>query len=179
MSVDTFLVFPVVAGATTIPGSPQADVFFGKAFGNAAITRPLDFSLGAEAAIAVGTSMSVGKTQLLQFTVSKPVDKLSPYLFEVMVSGRHFAVVQLYQRKSDSVGGKPYLGYEFQNVFVAGINCTGGGGEEPMEQLIFAYQALVVGTREQNPDGTLTPVVKRSWNQVTASPAPPDNLLLS
>jgi type VI protein secretion system component Hcp len=178
MSVDTFLVFPVVAGATTIPGSPQTDVFFGKAFGNAAMTRPLDFSFGAEAVVAVGAT-SVGKTQLRQFNVSKPVDKISPYLFEVMVSGRHFAVVQLYQRKSESVGGKPYIGYEFQNVFVAGINCTGGGGEEPMEQLIFAYQALVVGTREQNPDGTLTPVVKRSWSQVTASPAPPDILLLS
>ena len=74
-------------------------------------------------------------------------------------------------------GGKPYLVYGFNMVFLSKIDWSAGSGDdEPNERLTFAYGALAIGYYPQQADGSLGTAVKASWNRVTNSEAPPDIL---
>ena len=74
-------------------------------------------------------------------------------------------------------GGKPYLVYAFNMVFLSKIDWSArSDDEQPIERLTFAYGALGIGYYPQKPDGTFGTAVKASWSQVTNTEAPPDIL---
>ena len=112
--------------------------------------------------------------------IHKPVDKGSPVLFSISASGEHFAVVQLYIRNSGAgpsgAPATPYLGYEFQTVFITNIDWSGGESAGTTEAVTFAFGAMVMAFGPTNPDGTPGPVIRGSWSELTNAGNIPDAL---
>jgi type VI secretion system secreted protein Hcp len=143
------------------------------------------FDFGIENQISIGaatTGAGAGKATFHNFTIKKPVDAASPFLFEASATSGHYNIVRLVLRRSGVQGsGKPYLPYlvfTFKLVAVKSIDWSGSGGDRPVEQVVFEYGSLVVTYMKQNPDGSLGPPTSTGWNRVSnvaelPSPLPP------
>jgi type VI protein secretion system component Hcp len=172
MSIEVFAVIPrsASAGSASIVAPPTTDAYFRATFPNAAVIGVQDYALSMESATTIGTSgtgTSIGKMQFGELTIRKPVDQSSPSLFTAAASGAHLPVVQLYVR---AVGAKgvPYLGYEFQIVYLTKIDWNGdSGGDQAGETLHLIYGGVVTAFQATNADGTVAPAVRGSWSQVT------------
>ena len=117
------------------------------------------------------------KATLKELLIEKSVDTMSRSLFALNATGGHLAKMQLYLRRAGVAGGKPYLVYAFNMVFLSKIDWSAGSDDEqPIERLTFAYGALGIGYYPQKPDGTFGTAVKTSWSQVTNTEAPADIL---
>ena len=180
MAIDMYLVIPPATGNPPISADPVTDQYFKTTFTNASVVEIRQFSLGVENLASIGsasTGASAGKAVLKEFLVEKLVDTMSRSLFALAATGGHLAKMQLYMRKAGAAGGKPYLAYGFNTVFLSKIDWSAGSGDEqPIERLTFAYGALGLGYYPQKPDGTLGTAVKTSWSQVTNTEAPADIL---
>ena len=98
-------------------------------------------------------------------------------LFALNATGGHLAKMQLFLRKAGVAGGKPYLVYAFNMVFLSKIDWSASSeDDQPIERLTFAYGASGIGYYPQKPDGTLGAAVKTSWSQITNTEAPADIL---
>ncbi len=123
------------------------------------------------------TGVGTGKATFKELLIEKSVDTMSRSLFALNATGGHLAKMQLYLRKAGVAGGKPYLVYAFNMVFLSKIDWSASSDDEqPIERLTFAYGALGIGYYPQKPDGTFGTAVKTSWSQVTNTEAPPDIL---
>jgi len=180
MAVDMYLVIPPATGNPPISADPVTDQYFKSAFPNAPVVGIRQFSVGAENPTSVGsatTGAGTGKAELNELIIEKSVDTMSRALFAMNATGAHLAKMQLYIRKTGVAGGKPYLVYGFNMVFLSKIDWSASSGDDqPIERLTFAYGALAIGYYPQKPDGTLGTAVKTSWSQVTNTEAPADIL---
>ena len=180
MAVDMYLVIPPATGNPPISADPVTDQYFKTTFPNASVVAIRQFSVGAENPTTIGsaaTGAGAGKAVLNELLIEKSVDTMSRSLFAMTATGGHLAKMQLYMRKAGVTGGKPYLVYGFNMVFLSKIDWSASSGDEqPIERLTFAYGALALGYYPQKPDGTLGTAVKTSWSQVTNTEAPPDIL---
>ena len=180
MAVDMYLVIPTATGNPPITADPVTDQYFKTTFSNASVVEIRQFSLGSENKATVGsatTAAGAGKAVFNELLIEKSVDTMSRSLFALNATGGHLAKMQLYLRRTDAAGGKPYLVYGFNTVFLSKIDWSAGSGDEqPIERLTFAYGALALGYYPQKPDGTLGTAVKASWSQVTNSEAAADIL---
>lgn len=130
-----------------------------------------DFSLGVQNPITIGSAgAGAGKTTFADFTIRKNVDTVSPTLFRTLATGTHFKYAKLVLRKSGATGGESasYLIYQFNTIFVAFQNWSGGEGDDaPAESITLRYGAMQVNYRPQNPDGTLDTAITAAWNQIS------------
>jgi type VI secretion system secreted protein Hcp len=184
MAVDLFLVIPPNAATPQISKSLTStqDQYFLTTFPSAAIFEVTDFEFAVEnpTVAAAGGGAGAGKAKFDGLVIHKPVDKGSPVLFSISASGEHFAVVQLYIRNSGAgpsgAPATPYLGYEFQTVFITNIGWSGGESAGTTEAVTFAFGAMVTAFGPTNPDGTPGQVIKGSWNELTTAANVPDSL---
>jgi type VI secretion system secreted protein Hcp len=139
------------------------------------------FDFGIENQISIGaatTGAGAGKATFHAFTIKKPVDAASPFLFEASATGGHYNIVRLVLRRSGVQGsGKPYLVFTFKLVGVKSIDWSGhSGGDRPVEQVVFEYGSLVITYMKQNPDGSLGSPTSTGWNRVSNVPEAPSPL---
>jgi type VI secretion system secreted protein Hcp len=179
MAVDLYLVIPTATGSPPVSADPVSDQYFKTTFPSAAVVEIRAFSVGVENKASIGsasTGAGAGKAVLNELSIEKSVDTLSRSLFALSATGGHLAKMQVYLRNAGAAGGKPYLVYAFNTVFVSKVDWSADSDDQPTEHVTFAYGALALGYYPQNPDGKLGTAVKTSWSQVTNSEAPPDIL---
>ncbi len=106
----------------------------------------------------VGSGMSAGKVSMSDLVISKRVDKSSPKLLGLNVTGKHVATATL--TASKSTGGKTpedFLTIKLSEVYVASYQIGGSHGEDVgSESVSLAYGKIEYDYKEQKKDGTLT-----------------------
>ena len=173
MPVDVYLLLP--AAPPNLPplvSDAPKDEFLSRQFPKSLVVSVRDFSFGAQNPATIGSATvgpGAGKIKFSELVVRKAVDQLSPSLFIISASGGHFPSVQLVVRRAGGAAReapKPYLAYDFQMAFVSDVQWSGGAGDDPVEQVTFAYGALAVGYYPQKPDGSLGQPTKQGWSEV-------------
>lgn len=130
MAFDTFIQIDSIKGESTDQKHKDWIEAFSFSHGVA--------QTGAGAISSAGARVS-GKVDCHDFTVTKRLDKASPYLYKHCCNGKHFpkAVVELCR----NTGKKEVIfKYTFEHVVVSSINVGGGQGQEvPVETVSFQY----------------------------------------
>jgi type VI secretion system secreted protein Hcp len=138
---------------------------FGTIKGESAATKHkeeielLSWSWGAtNPTTIVGAGMSAGKVSMSDLSITKRVDKASPKLLELCVTGKTVNEAILYCSKQ--TGGKTpedFLTIKLKEVYVSAFHAGGSSGEDVgTESLSFTYGSINYDYKEQKPDGTLT-----------------------
>lgn len=175
MAKDNFLWFPSAAtggllvGKATQPEGESTDDWFSKK--KAVEINSFSFGIAqAETSGSGTTGSSAGKAKFEEFTVEKDVDQASCPLFVACTAGAHFPSLMLVIRKA---GGTNllYLQYVFMQVYVTGVNWSGGGGEEnPKETIKFKFGAMGIQYVQQLATGGEGKKMIGSWSAVTNTP---------
>ncbi len=168
-AIDVFLKLypeagqPAVVGESRDKAFPGSDGWFEISQFNFGIENTITFSSATGGAGA-------GKANFSSFTLTKPVDSVSPALFKAAATGTHFKGARLVIRKAGgtTAPAQPYLIYDFNLVFVSSQNWSGNSGDDtPTESIKFEYGALQLTYRTQKADGTLVlPGTTQTWNVV-------------
>jgi type VI secretion system secreted protein Hcp len=138
---------------------------FGSIKGESAATKHkeeielLSWSWGASnPTTIVGTGMSAGKVSMSDLSFTKRVDKSSPKLLELCVTGKHVDEVTL--SCSKQTGGKTpedFLIIKLKEVYVSSHQCGGSAGEDVgTESLSITYGSINYDYKVQDKAGTLT-----------------------
>ena len=118
----------------------------------------------------VGTGMSAGKVSMSDLTISKRVDKSSPKLLALNVTGAHKDTAIL--TASKSTGGKSpedFLTIKLSEVYIASYQIGGSHGEDVgAESLSLAYGKIEYDYKEQKKDGTLTSAGQVGYDLIKA-----------
>jgi type VI secretion system secreted protein Hcp len=106
----------------------------------------------------VGAGMSAGKVSMSDLSFTKRVDKSSPKLLKLCVTGDHATDATLTCQKS--TGGKnpeDFLIIKLKEVYVSSFSVGGSTGEDTgTESLSVSYSDLVYQYKVQGAKGTLT-----------------------
>ena len=119
-----------------------------------------------------GASNDKKGVRLQDVSVSKFVDLASPPLFQRLAQGTTIPSMELIAR---SAGGEQviFLRYCFQNVQVSSVSHGGNtGGENPREQVSFAYGAVSEQYSSQDSKGGIDQTVFAGWNATTGQLIP-------
>jgi type VI secretion system secreted protein Hcp len=102
--------------------------------------------------------MSAGKVSMSDLVITKRVDKSSPQLLKLCVTGKTVDEATVYCSKL--TGGKTpedYLTIKLNEVYVSSHDVGGAWGEDVgKETFTLAYAKIHYDYREQKSDGTLT-----------------------
>jgi type VI secretion system secreted protein Hcp len=118
----------------------------------------MSWSWGANNPTAVtGSGMSTGKVSMSDLTITKRVDKASPKLLELLVTGKHVAdAVLVCQKQTGDKTPQDYLTIKLKEVYVSSYHTGGSHGDAlGSESLTLTYANLNFDYKEQKPDGTL------------------------
>ena len=106
----------------------------------------------------VGTGMSAGKVSMSDLSFTKHVDKASPKLLELLVTGKHVDEAILYCSKQ--TGGKTpedFVTIKFKEVYVSSYQTGGSSGEDVgSESISITYGVINFDYKVQDKAGTLT-----------------------
>jgi type VI secretion system secreted protein Hcp len=189
MAADNFLWFPspasggLLTGKATQPEGESTDDWFSKK--KAVELASFGFGVAQADTSGSGTSgASAGKAKFEEFTVEKDVDQASAPLFQACTAGAHYPSIVLIVRKP---GGQNllYVQFIFRQVFVTGVNWSGGGGEEnPKESIKFKFgamgiqyvQQLATGGEGTKMVGWWSAITNQPTSDVVGLPSPPDFL---
>jgi type VI secretion system secreted protein Hcp len=121
----------------------------------------LSFSWGASnPTTIVGQGMSAGKVSVSDLSISKRVDKSSPALLELCITGKHVDDATLYCSKQ--TGGKTpddFLIITLHEVYVSSHQSAGSFGEDVgTESVSFTYGKIHYDYKVQDKSGTLSSV---------------------
>jgi len=175
MAADNYLWFPSAAtggllqGKAAQPEGESSDDWFAKK--KAVQINSFGFGVAqAETSGSATTGASAGKAKFEEFTIDKDVDNASCPLFGACVVGAHYPSIMLVIRKAGG-GNLLYLQYIFRQVFVTGINWSGGSGEEnPKESIKFKFGAMGIQYIQQLPTGGEGTKMIGSWSTVSNQP---------
>jgi type VI protein secretion system component Hcp len=176
MAKDNFLWFPspatggLLTGKASQPEGETTDDWFMKK--KALEVNSFSFGIAqAETSGSGTTGASAGKAKFEEFTIEKDVDQASCPLFVACTAGAHYPAIMLAIRKP---GGSNllYIQYIFRQVFVTGINWSGGGGEEnPKETIKFKFGAMGIQYIQQLATGAEGKKMVGMWCTVTNAPS--------
>jgi type VI secretion system secreted protein Hcp len=124
------------------------------------------FSWGASQTTSVSGSggSAAGKASLSDISIMKDLDKASPEMFKMLLTGKHIATAVLTAQKSTGgTSGKPFLTISFGEVFVTSQQIS-GSSEIPSESVSFSYNTIKFDYSTQAEDGTLTSTGAVSWD---------------
>jgi len=104
-----------------------------------------------------GSGMSSGKVSMSDITCSKRVDKSSPKLLELLVTGKHVDLATLScQKQTGDKKPQDYLTIKLKEVYVSSYQTGGSTGDDlGSESVTFTYGNINYDYKIQNPDGTL------------------------
>jgi type VI secretion system secreted protein Hcp len=171
MAIDAFLQFTKAGLATEIAGETQDKIFKKPKEGPAAFEIQ-QWSFGAANQSTIGSATmgaGGGKASFEPFTVTKNVDRATPYLFTTCCAGGHYPELTLWVRKTGSsptAAGDWYLQWKFKMAFVSKVAWS-NGDPLPTEEVTFVYGAIKFDYREQSMKGDFPdPERYSSWSQV-------------
>jgi len=128
------------------------------------------FSWGASQTTSVSGSggSGAGKASLSDINIMKDLDKASPELFKMLLTGKHIdSAVLTAQKVTGDTSGKPFLTITFSEVFVTSQQIS-GSSEIPSESNSFSYNTIKFDYSTQGDDGTLTSTGAVSYNIKTS-----------
>jgi type VI secretion system secreted protein Hcp len=113
------------------------------------------FSFGAEmpASAESGTGLGAGKVKFDQFNFKTKSSLASAPAFRDMYSGKHIKKATLYLRKAGGTQ-EDYMKFIFKELIITKY-AIDGSGEEPTEDLAFAYTGLYVYYAPQDQKGAI------------------------
>jgi type VI secretion system secreted protein Hcp len=119
----------------------------------------LSWSWGASNPTSMsGSGMSTGKVSMSDLSFTKRVDKASPKLLELLVTGKHIndATLTCSKQTGDKTP-QDYLTIKLKEVYVSSYQTGGSTGDDlGSESLSLTYGNINYDYKEQKPDGTLT-----------------------
>lgn len=173
MAVDAFLQFTTPGdNAVALNGETRDKIM--------AQMKPVPFEItewgfGASNKLNIGSGSGgagAGKVEFAPFTVSKPIDKASPYLFHTCCAGGHYKEVLLQIRRaggtSANQSGDIYLKFDFKLVAIQNIKWQ-NGDPMPTEGITFEYGALQISYSPQKSSGAMEGPKTQSWSRVLNS----------
>ena len=105
-----------------------------------------------------GSGMSAGKVSMSDLSFTKKVDKASPKLLELCVTGKHVDDATLYCSKQ--TGGKTpddFLTIKLKEVYVSSFSAGGSSGEDVgTESFSLTYGSINYDYKIQDKTGTLS-----------------------
>ena len=105
-----------------------------------------------------GSGMSAGKVSMSDLSFTKKVDKASPKLLELCVTGKHVDDATLYCSKQ--TGGKTpddFLVIKLKEVYVSSFQAGGSSGEDVgAESVSLTYGSINYDYKVQDKQGTLS-----------------------
>ena len=105
-----------------------------------------------------GSGMSAGKVSMTDINFTKRVDKSSPKLLELCVTGKHVDDATLYCSKQ--TGGKTpddFLTIKLKEVYVSSFSAGGSSGEDVgTESFSLTYGSINYDYKIQDKTGTLS-----------------------
>jgi type VI secretion system secreted protein Hcp len=106
----------------------------------------------------VGTGMSAGKVSMSDLSITKRVDKSSPKLLELCITGKHVDEATLYcSKQTGQKTPEDFLTIKLSEVYVSSHQCGGSSGEDVgSESLSFTYGKINYDYKQQDKSGTLT-----------------------
>lgn len=119
----------------------------------------LSWSWGASnPTTVVGSGMSAGKVSLTDLTFTKRVDKASPKLLELCITGNHVADATLTcSKQTGQKTPEDFLTIKLTEVYVSSQQCGGSHGEDVgTESLSLSYGKINYDYKEQSASGALT-----------------------
>jgi type VI secretion system secreted protein Hcp len=128
------------------------------------------FSWGCSQTTSVSGSggSAAGKASLSDISVMKDLDKASPEMFKMLLTGTHIATAVLTaQKATGSTTGAPFLTITFGEVFVTSQQIS-GSSEIPSESVSFSYNTIKFDYSTQGDDGTLTSTGAISYDVKTS-----------
>jgi type VI secretion system secreted protein Hcp len=127
------------------------------------------FDLGAQNTVTIGSSTGgagSGKVQFQNFTVTKPLDSLSPSLFLTLASGAHYKTVLIVVRRTSGTTSVPLFVYVMKLVFLTKIHVT-GSSRPPVETIEGEAGSLALAVYKQGSQGKSSLGPTSGWNRVT------------
>jgi len=106
----------------------------------------------------VGSGMSAGKVSMSDLSFTKRVDKASPKLLELLVTGNHVDEATLTcSKQTGDKTPQDFLTIKLKEVYVSSYQTGGSSGEDVgAESLSITYCIINYDYKLQKPDGTLT-----------------------
>jgi len=157
MSVDFFLKVDGADGEATATGHTNE-------------IKIHSFSWGASQHTSVSGSggSGAGKASLSDISFMKDLDKASPEMFKMLLTGKHIDTATLTAQKvTGDTSGKPFLTITFGEVFVTSQQIS-GSSEIPSEACSFSYNTIKFDYSTQGEGGALTSTGAVSYNIKTA-----------
>jgi type VI secretion system secreted protein Hcp len=133
-----------------------------------------DYSFDVEQVLNIGSAGSgtgAGKITFNPFSITRPIDKSSPILFEAACSGQPYQQVGLALRKAvgTTVGGgasgQVFLRFDFKMAAVKTISWS-HDDTSPKETTTFEYGGMLIRYCQQAADGSLMAAIPGGWNRV-------------
>lgn len=108
----------------------------------------LSFSFGAAMQHVIGPGSAggearVGRADIHNLTVMKAMDKVSPLLFDDLVTGNILKTVDLIYDKPMGDAQEDYIKYHMENALITSIQHS-GSNENPSESVSFAFEKIKV-----------------------------------
>jgi type VI secretion system secreted protein Hcp len=106
----------------------------------------LSYSHGASNTPVIGTGgAGAGKVSLQDISITKTIDKSTPLLYKACASGKHFANVTLFVRRTapDSKAQTYYV-IKLEDVLISSVSSGGSNGENTLgqESVTMAYAKI-------------------------------------
>ena len=124
---------------------------------NFGITRHVSMSVGS------GKEREATKPSLSEVTLSKSMDKASPYLFLESCVGKAIDKVEIKFVKTSADALENYLTYTLDKVLVSSYSAS-SGGDEPSESISLAYTKIEMKYHPRKPDNTLDSAIPAGYD---------------
>lgn len=111
-----------------------------------------------------GSGGGAGKVSVSDLSITKYVDKATPFLMLACCNGKHFDQGLLTVRKA---GEQPleYLKIKMEEVIIASISTGGSGGEDRLtENVTLNFAKFTAEYTPQKPDGSGDAAIEAAWN---------------
>ncbi len=119
---------------------------------------------------------AAGKVSIMDFAVTKYLDKSSPILNLACCTGQHYkkVTIQLFRATKDA--GKPvkYMEYVLEEVIISSYKVVSSGGDVPIESLTFNFGKIrwsYIPQKKEAPGGA-EPAIATGWSLMTNSNSP-------
>ena len=131
----------------------------------------LSFSWGVSNTATYGTGASgkeskAGRADFSNLTIMKVLDKTTPLLTDHCDSGNILSKVYILYDKPVGDQQADYFRIYLQDALITSVQLS-GSNENPTESVSFAFQAVEIGYKPENDDGSLGGAICKGFNLET------------
>jgi type VI secretion system secreted protein Hcp len=109
----------------------------------------------APSSMSASSGGGVGRVNVKDLVVTKPLDKASPKLAQSVWQGTHYKRVRIDVAKVLPSGPKTYLTYELTDVMITGCHVTASAGtpSQPTEEISLSFREIKTTYTEYDSSG--------------------------